>query len=152
MIRLRCIGLPVACVYMPTVVSISFLLAFPGFGVLVLPQPFLEVARGRWGLAYDPIGLGTIPWIIYTAVSRCIFYDLLAKRWVNDFGVATVGGILFLVLNVSLVLAGLNADLRILLSNYAFSELAPLYWSSSCLVNVGVEIFAYRIARRFIYP
>ena len=99
MIRLRCIGLPVACVYMPTVL---FLLAFPGFGVLVLPQPFLEVARGRWCLAYDPIGLGTIPW------------DRLAKRWVNDFRVATIGGILFLVLNVSLVLAGLNADLRIL--------------------------------------
>ncbi|AGK61272.1 hypothetical protein Asulf_01278 [Archaeoglobus sulfaticallidus PM70-1] len=144
----------VALVYMVLAILISFIFAFPGFGVLILPQPFLDVVRGRWTLAYNPVSLSAIPWAFYIIAIHCVYYNYLGKSYLSDVlsdvKAPVLGGISVLVLNLILILTGCSdIDLHILLLNY-MSE--PIYWISAILVNVVVEGIAFKIARKISIP
>ncbi len=147
-------GLLIAFIYMLFVILISFLLAFPGIGVLISPQPFIEVKFGRWTAAYYQFNSKGILWGLYIITLHLVYYTSILKLS-NKFSnsKACIGGVLFNIVNLTLILFLKFTDMRylIVLDNYALDPYyALLYWLSSTLVSITLETFSYRVAVRIL--
>jgi len=132
--------LSTAIMYAVLVILISYALAFPGFGVLILPQPFLDVYVGRWTAAYA-INSKIILWIGYVIFIHLVYYSFI-KPTIRTI---ILGGILFFILSIILTLFTdvTDPDLRIRLTNYIVGEYSLYYWTAAVVVNSCVELLAW---------
>lgn len=132
--------LSIAIVYGILVILISYALAFPGFGVLILPQPFLDVYVGRWTMVYV-INSKIILWIGYVIFIHLVYYSFIKPT----IRTVILGGILFFIISIILTLFTnvVDPDLRIRLSNYLVGEYSLVYWTAAVVVNSCVELLAW---------
>uniref|UniRef100_A0A7C3UC07 Uncharacterized protein n=2 Tax=Geoglobus ahangari TaxID=113653 RepID=A0A7C3UC07_9EURY len=129
-----------ATVYAVLVILISYVFAFPGYGILMLPQPFLDVYVGRWTMFYV-INSKVILWIGYV-----IFIHLVYYRFVKPtIKTIILGGILFFTISIALTLFTdlVDPDLRIRLPNYLVGGYSLIYWTAAVVVNSFVELLAW---------
>lgn len=97
-------SLIVGAVYAILTAIVTTLLAFPGFGVIMLPQPSLEVVVGKT-IFYSFSGLRAVIWVLYVLATHIIFYYLVDGLFGIRRSYLAVSVILYLV-NLVLVLAG----------------------------------------------
>lgn len=97
-------SLIVGAVYAILTAMVTALLAFPGFGVIMFPQPFLEVVVGKT-IFYTFSGLKAVIWVAYVIVTHIILYYLFEGLLRVRRAYLAVSLILYLV-NLVLVLAG----------------------------------------------
>ncbi len=146
--RLFVFSLIVSLMYAFLVIVVSMALAFPGFGVIILPQPFLAIHGGRWTMAYNPFTLMTIPWFLYILVFHCLAYSFLENTHPQNTRPYLYTGLLLLILNLGLVIIGL-ADLLLRLFVLIYMRNA-LYWMSSIPLNIGIEYIGYKIGKQVV--
>jgi hypothetical protein len=93
-------------VYAVLVAIVTALLAFPGLGVVFLPQPFLEVVVGKT-MFYSFSGLEAVAWVAYVLVAHLVLYYLVEGVLKVRRSYLAVSIILYFV-NLVLVLAGVS--------------------------------------------
>lgn len=95
--------------YAVLVIAITLALSFPGFGVALLPQPFLRVAVVGKTTSYDVNSTYTALWVIYVLASHFILYLLIHVKLRLPRPYIAVSVLLYL-LNLALILAGLSDE------------------------------------------
>jgi len=134
--------------YALLVVIIAFALMFPGFGVLILPQPFIAVYVGRWTMIYDPWTPMTIPWLLYILAIHYTIYYLLENIHPVKTRTYPYAGLFILAINLVLVAIGFTDHLlQLLVLRYMKN---PLYWASSIPANIGIEYIAHKTGKLVI--
>jgi len=131
-------------IYAVLVVVTAYALAFPGFGVVLLPQPILELYSGGKTVLYDVLSPYTALWLTYLLVVHVALYQLawLARLRRPYLLVAP----LLYVANLALVLAGLcDPGLLHYVRTYTIGYLG---FVPGVLLTVVLELVGYRLASR----
>ncbi len=137
--------LATSLIYILLVILFSFALAFPGFGVLLFPQPFLDVWIGRWTMAYA-INFKLIPWASYVIAIHLIYYHLAD----DNNKAALAGGVIFFTICILLTLftSFVSVELRIRVPEYIESYTIP-YLATAAFANASIEFLAYKLPSYF---
>jgi glucan phosphoethanolaminetransferase (alkaline phosphatase superfamily) len=131
-------------IYAVLVLVIAYALAFPGFGVVLLPQPILRLYAGGKTVLYDVTTPYTALWLVYLLLVHAALY------WVARL--ARVGRPYLLVapllyaVNLALVLAGLcDHGLPRYVYTYTVGYLGLV---PGALLTLVVELAGYSLAPR----
>ncbi len=122
----------ISLLYSAKVVLISYILFFPGFGVLILPQPFLEVSFGRWTAVYNPATFKSLVWLGYITAYHFLFYFPLKHPSERK---AIFSGASLAIANLTFV-KYFNRELWIVVNNYV----SPAYLLATVFANAIVEL------------
>ena len=142
----RLLALPVLAVatYAVLVVAIAYALAFPGFGVVLLPQPILRLYSSGKTVLYDVSSPYTALWLAYLLIVHVALYRLAwSARLRRPY--LLVAPLLY-VANLALVLAGLcDPDLLHYVHTYTIGYLG---FVPGVLLTVVLEMAGYSLAPR----
>ncbi|MEM1678297.1 MAG: hypothetical protein QXV81_07760 [Ignisphaera sp.] len=136
-----------AMLYALLVAIVSLLLSFPGFGPVILPQPFLQLYVGRWTISYRFDGLWTIVWIIYLLAIHILLYYLTASLFKLRRPFIVISILLYL-LNLIMVLYGYSdVELRLYVERYTIGYLGLLPGIGATIL---IEYLGYRIGKTLL--
>lgn len=136
-----------AILYALLVAIVSLLLSFPGFGSIILPQPFLQLYVGRWTIFYRFDSLWAIVWIIYLLATHILLYYLTASllKLRRPFIVVSI---LLYLLNLIMVFYGYSdAELRLYVERYTIGYLGLL---PGIVATILIEYLGYRIGKALL--
>jgi len=142
--RLLVLSALATATYAVLVVVIAYALAFPGFGVVLLPQPILRLYSSGKTVLYDVLSLHTVPWLAYLLIVHVALYRLAwSARLRRPY--LLVAPLLY-VANLALVLAGLcDPDLLHYVHTYTIGYLG---FVPGVLLTVVLEMAGYSLAPR----
>ncbi|MEM4730972.1 MAG: hypothetical protein QXI06_04390, partial [Sulfolobales archaeon] len=89
--------------YIVLTIVITLLLSFPGYGVVLLPQPFLRVLVLGKTISYEFADVYAISWVLYVVVTHFTLYYLV-MRFARLLKPYIVVSIVIYLLNLVLVL------------------------------------------------
>lgn len=131
-------------IYAVLVVVITYALAFPGFGVVLLPQPILRLYSSGKTVLYDVLSPYTALWLVYLLVVHVALYRLAwSARLRRPY---LLVALLLYVANLALVLAGLcDHSLLHFVRTYTIGYLGIV---PGVLLTVMLELVGYHLASR----
>ncbi|MET1160075.1 MAG: hypothetical protein ABWW65_03855 [Thermoprotei archaeon] len=137
-------SLVISSIYCLIVLLVSYILMFPGFGAVILPQPFIKVVIGRWTIVYDPFNLYGVLWffymlLIHLAVLKTVYMRSCCWR------AYIIGVLIIYVVNLALVLLGFSdPGFRDLVIIYDIRYLGTLlgYTVTLLIEYTGVKVLA----------
>jgi len=135
-----------ATIYAVLVIAIAYFLAFPGFGVILLPQPILKLYLGGKTLFYDVLTPYTALWIAYLLITHIALYQLASLARLRR-PYLIVAPLLY-VTNLALVLVGL-CDYGLLHYVHTYT-LGYLAFVPGVLLTLVLELVGYRLGSRVI--
>jgi hypothetical protein len=142
--RFLVLPLTATLIYAVLVLVIAYALAFPGFGVVLLPQPILRLYAGGKTVLYDVTTPYTALWLVYLLLVHAALYWVARLAGVGR-PYLLVAPLLYAV-NLALVLAGL-CDHGLLHYVYTYT-VGYLGLVPGALLTLVVELVGYRLAPR----
>lgn len=139
--------LVVGVTYIALVIVITLALSFPGIGVALLPQPFLDAVVLGKTVYYDFVGARAVLWVPYVVAIHATLYLLIAGSLRTSRAYVPVS-ILIYIVNMALVLGGLaDEDVVRLVNTYTIGYAGVVPGIGTTLL---IEWSGYRLARRLL--
>ncbi|MEM2006128.1 MAG: hypothetical protein QXG17_03950 [Sulfolobales archaeon] len=143
--RVSLIAITTCVTYIVLTIVITLLLSFPGYGVVLLPQPFLRVLVLGKTISYEFAGVHSIIWVLYVVVAHFILYHLVMKltRFLKPYIIVSVA---IYLLNLALILGGLSDENLVrLVRTYTIGYAGALPGTG---ITVIIEWLGYRVGHR----
>jgi len=131
--------------YIVLTIVITLLLSFPGYGVVLLPQPFLRVLVLGKTISYEFADVYAIFWVLYVVVTHFTLYYLV-MRFARLLKPYIVVSIVIYLLNLVLVLGGLSDENLVrLVKTYTIGYAGAL---PGIGITVAIEWLGWKLGRR----